>query len=94
MSHSLTVELSATAFEALSERARAVAQSPATLAAAALERQFGNPATPSDTEARRAAARRFERHFGALSLGRATGADNDAIDADLARAYADPHDAP
>ncbi len=30
---------------------------------------------------------RLRRHFGAVDLGRATGADNKAIDADLAKAY-------
>lgn len=30
--------------------------------------------------------------FGAVSLGRATGADNEKIDADLASAYMDTHD--
>ena len=31
--------------------------------------------------------------FGSVSLGYATGADNESIDADLARAYADNHEA-
>lgn len=30
--------------------------------------------------------------FGSVSLGHATGADNESIDADLARAYLDPHE--
>ena len=30
----------------------------------------------------------LRRHFGAVNLGVATGADNEAIDADLVRAYA------
>jgi hypothetical protein len=33
------------------------------------------------------ARERFERHFGSLDLGRSTGADNESIDADLAREY-------
>jgi len=37
------------------------------------------------------ARERFERHFGAVDLGYPTGADNPAIDGDLARAYADEH---
>jgi hypothetical protein len=41
MSHPLTVELSDTAYVALQLRARAAAQSPAEVAAAALEQQFG-----------------------------------------------------
>ena len=51
-------------------------------------RQIAESATET---ARRAARERVERHFGAVDLGRATGADNTTIDADLAREYADDH---
>jgi hypothetical protein len=34
------------------------------------------------------ARKRFERHFGEVDLGFATGVDNEQIDADLAREYA------
>ena len=45
------------------------------------------------TEAEKRAAReRFERHFGEIDLGNATGVDNEQIDADLAREYADTHE--
>ena len=37
------------------------------------------------------ARERFERHFGEVDLGYATGVDNEQIDADLARAYAARH---
>lgn len=44
------------------------------------------------TDAEKQAARqRFERHFGEVDLGYATGVDNEQIDADLARAYAARH---
>ncbi len=36
---------------------------------------------------------KLRRHFGAVNLGAPTGADNDRIDADLARAYGDDHEA-
>ncbi|HBI43686.1 MAG TPA: hypothetical protein DDY78_12675 [Planctomycetales bacterium] len=49
------------------------------------------PAMPVTAE-KNAARDRFERHFGEVNLGRATGADNEGIDADLARAYADNHE--
>jgi hypothetical protein len=42
-------------------------------------------------EALQAARERFERHFGAVNLGHPTGADNESIDADLAREYGDTH---
>jgi Protein of unknown function (DUF2442) len=45
---------------------------------------------PTDAE-KQAARERFERHFGEVDLGYATGVDNEQIDADLARAYADRH---
>lgn len=35
---------------------------------------------------------RFARWIGSVSLGRPTGADNDSIDADLAREYASTHE--
>lgn len=35
---------------------------------------------------------RFEQHFGEVSLGYATGADNESIDADLAREYGSSHE--
>lgn len=93
MSHPLTIELSDTAYAVLQLRAQAAAQSPAAAAAAALEQQFAAPDPRPDAEAEKESARaRFERHFGQVNLGRATGADNESIDADLARAYADGHE--
>jgi predicted transcriptional regulator len=98
MSHSLTVQLSDAAYAALQQYAQTAAQSPAELAAAALEQRFSGSdgvrasnGLMCETE-RQAARQRFERHFGAVNLGYATGADNEGIDADLARAYADPHE--
>lgn len=37
------------------------------------------------------ARRRFESHFGEIDLGHPAGADNEDIDADLAREYASDH---
>jgi hypothetical protein len=91
MNHELTVELSEVAFAALSEEAKAASQTEAEVAAAALEKQFGIAQRRSDVngvndaQARRA---RFERHFGSVDLGRPTGVDNEGIDRDLAKAYA------
>ena len=93
MSQSLTVQLSDAVYDALQRHARSSDQSPAEAAAAALEQRFGAPEdTPSDgqrmSEADKQAARqRFERHFGAVNLGYATGADHESIDADLGRTY-------
>ncbi len=99
MSRVLTVEMSESAYAALESRARVAAQSPAELAATALEQLSWVLPTASmstmrhATEAeKQAARRRFERHFGAVNLGYATGVDNETIDADLARAYANEHE--
>jgi predicted transcriptional regulator len=98
MSRTITVELSDAVFAALELGARAANQSAADLAAAALEQRFGNPNGEQKTNqspdeaAKRAARERFRGNFGAVNLGHATGADNESIDADLARAYADPHE--
>jgi|SRR5665213_1778138 len=99
MSHPLTVELSDTAYAVLQLRAHAAAQSPAAVAATALEQHFGAPdglgvtGRPATEAEKNAARERFENHFGEVNLGHATGADNESIDADLARAYADSREA-
>lgn len=98
MSHPLTIEVNDVTYQALQRQARAAAQSLAEVAAAALEEQFGArqgmlPAEPATGDAEMQAARqRFEQHFGAVDLGCPTGVDNEGIDADLARAYADQHE--
>lgn len=96
MSHALTIQLSDAAYAALQRHAQSSAQSPGEAAAAALEQHFfASEGTPKnsriESEADKQAARqRFERHFGAVNLGHATGVDNESIDADLARTYAEP----
>jgi hypothetical protein len=98
MSRALSIELSDAAFAALERRARAAGKDPVDLIIAILEQRFGDPLVAqdgnghSDEEQKRAARERFARHFGSVNLGRATGADNESIDADLARAYDDRHE--
>jgi predicted transcriptional regulator len=98
MSHPLTIELSDAVYARLQLHAQETAQSPSELAAATLAQRFGAAdgiaeQRRSSTETEKQAAReRFERHFGAVNLGDATGTDNEGIDADLARAYADSHE--
>lgn len=50
------------------------------------------PAPQLSEEERQAAWERLQQHFGAASLGYPTGADNESIDADLAREYASTHE--
>jgi hypothetical protein len=92
MSEPLTLELSEQAFAVLRRQAEAAGTSPARLAAASLERQFGNTEAIQDESARQAARERFERHFGEIKQGGAMDADNERIDADLAGEYADTHE--
>ena len=90
MSQTLTLELSDKAFEAIQQQARSVGSSPAALVKELLERQYRSLSL-SDDEKQKARIR-FENYFGSVDLGHPTGADNEGIDADLARAYADTHE--
>lgn len=49
--------------------------------------QADSPLTAQQEEARQ----RFRNHAGSIRLGHPTGSDNESIDADLARAYADEY---
>ena len=93
MSHSLTIRLNDEAFTRLQRQAIAAGISPEELAAASLERQCGTNGPVRSEVEMQAARERFERHFGGINLGCPTGVDNDAIDVDLAREYADKHEA-
>ena len=93
MSQALTLELSDDAYTAIRRHAEAARTSPAHWIAVTLEQQYGGGreqgvrAQRTETE-QQTARERFERHFGEIDLGYATGADNEKIDADLAREYA------
>ena len=98
MSQTLTLELSDEAYTTILRCAETAGTSPAHWIATTLEQQYGgiHPAQgvrAPRTEAKQQAARgRFERHFGEVDLGYATGVDNEQIDADLAREYAATHE--
>ena len=98
MSQTLTLELSDEVYAVIRRQAEAAGTSPAHWIANSLEQQYGHlrtwqSARAQRTEAEKRAAReRFERHFGEIDLGKATGVDNEQIDADLAREYADTHE--
>ncbi len=97
MNRTLTIQLSDKVFAALRRRAQTEGTSPAHWVAEALEEQFGPSADAASSQtdgAKQAAQERFEDHFGAVDLGCPTGVDNEQIDADLARAYADNHEQP
>ena len=92
MSHSLTIRLNDEAFSRLQQQAIAAGTSPEELAAASLERQCETIGPIRSEVEIQASRERFERHLGEIDLGYPTGADNEGIDADLAREYTDTHE--
>ncbi len=98
MSQTLTLELSDDVYDAIRRQAESAGTSPAHWIVSTLEQQYGHlhnwqAARACRTEAEKQAAReRFEQHFGEVDLGYATGVDNEQIDLDLTREYADPHE--
>lgn len=99
MSQTLTLELDDEIYAAIERQARSRGTSPSRWLAAALQcsddllQSLRAPSAPPEDPSRRQAAReRFERHFGEVDLGRPTGVENELIDADLAKAYAETHE--
>ena len=98
MSQTLTLELSDDLYSVIRRQAEAVGTSPAHWIATTLEQQYSRVGDWQIIRARRtevekqAAREHFERHFGEVDLGYTTGMDNEQIDADLAREYADTHE--
>jgi hypothetical protein len=81
----LTLELSDEVYTALHQQASAVGLSVEELVATSINRQYSLSVTPtSDGEEAR---QRLLGFAGVISMGYATGTDNDSIDADLAQAY-------
>jgi hypothetical protein len=99
MSQTLILELSDEAYTTIQRQAESAGTSPARWLATTLEQQYGpqhagqsvqRPCTAAEQHAARVC---FERHFGEVDLPDARGADNEQIDADLAREYSDTHEA-
>lgn len=90
MSQLLTLELSDEVYAALQQQARAVGLSVAELVVVSLKRQHGflDKADVNTEVQKKEARQRLLQYAGAISLGYATGIDNEGIDADLAKAYA------
>lgn len=99
MSQTLILELSNEVYTTIQRQAESAGTSPAHWLATTLEQQYGprhawQSALRQHTAAEQHAARVcFEQHFGEVDLPDATGADNEHIDADLAREYSDTHEA-
>jgi len=94
MSQTLILELSDEAYTTIQRQAESAGTSPAHWLATTLEQQYGpRHARQLRTAAEQHAARvRFEQHFGEVDLPGAIGADNEQIDAELAREYGDTHE--
>ncbi|WP_017326473.1 hypothetical protein [Synechococcus sp. PCC 7336] len=92
MSQQLTLELSDEVYAALQRQANAVGLSVAEWVIATLSQKNHTSSNRLNFQVQKDAARlRFRSHAGAVSLGYATDAGNESIDADLARAYADEY---
>lgn len=93
MSRILTLELSDRVYRALQQKAEMTGISIVELAANFLEERADNGSDRDNRsiEEKEAARKRFESHFGELS-GEAIDLDNESIDADLAREYANNHE--
>jgi hypothetical protein len=84
MSQVLKLELSDEVFTALEQQAKSAGTSPAHLIATLLEEKYQPLSEAENQQARE----RFERHFGEVEAPYAVGSDNEKIDEDLAKAYA------
>lgn len=92
MSQHLTLELSDEVYANLQQKANAVGLSISEWIVAALSNQYDSVNKIVHSVAQQEEARRrFRNHAGAISLGYATGIDNESIDADLSKAYANEY---
>lgn len=89
MSHNITITLPDEVYQPLIAAAERQGRTPEELAAEHLAGLVAPRPSPAPGERDKADITRF---FGAVSLGDATGADNDRIDADLAREYGATHE--
>ena len=93
MSQQLTLEISDEVYADLQQKANAVGLSIAEWIVAVVSYQSsGVSQVLHSVEQQEEARQRFRNHAGAISLGYATGIDNESIDADLARAYASEYE--
>lgn len=92
MSQQLTLEISDEVYADLQRKASAVGISITEWIVTVLSRQ-GAVASRAvlSLEQQEQARQKFKSHAGAIGLGYATGTDNEEIDADLAKAYADEY---
>ncbi len=90
MSQVLTLELSETDYTELKFQAELAGLSITEWAIMSLKeiKQQNSTKLITNEAEKQSARERFRRHAGAVNLGYATGADNESIDADLSKDYA------
>jgi len=89
MSQQLTVELSDEVYTDLQQKAEALGLSVTEWVVAVLgQQENGVINSPVSAEQQHEARQKFRSYAGVLSLGYPTDIDNESIDADLAKAYA------
>jgi hypothetical protein len=89
MSQQLILEINDDIYLKLQYQASAASLSVSELLATQINRQYGILARPNlNSELEQEARQRLLSYAGTINLGYATGIDNESIDADLARAYA------
>ncbi len=91
MSQTLTTKLSDEIYQVLQRLAPDMGITVKELAMQWVERYAKKPSAQLTDEARQAGWEHLQRHMGTENLGYATDADNERIDADLAKGYADTH---
>lgn len=89
MSQQLTLEISDEIYTILQQQASAVGLSVSEWLVASLKKGYGSFTSPAlNDEVEQEARQRLLAHAGVISLGYATGIENEGVDADLAKAYA------
>jgi hypothetical protein len=92
MSKTLTFEIQDEIYEAAQQMATKYGRTTEEMILEWLARHRPKPRPPLSEEELEAARERLRRHAGAASLSHPTGADNESIDADLAREYGSTHE--
>ncbi|MGH9943888.1 MAG: hypothetical protein ACRD9R_16205 [Pyrinomonadaceae bacterium] len=92
MEHKLTVTLPDEIYQPLVEAAAQQGRTPEEFAAERLAHAVPPARPPLDSAAAQVAHARLMQHVGAWSSGNPNSADNEQIDADLAREYGNTHE--
>jgi diketogulonate reductase-like aldo/keto reductase len=92
MMKTLTFQVSDEVYKACQQMAAQYGRTEEEVVLEWLVRRISKPHPKLTEEESRAAWERLQRHMGAENLGYATGADNESIDADLAREYGNTHE--